>query len=75
MVPKLIRSSQPWNEGLPVSLVSVFALVKHGAGCDYAVWSKSADAWLINTDCIIDSLVYMPLPNDSVGIVVPVEYR
>ena len=64
-------------EGVMVSLVSVFTLVKHDAGCDYAVWSKDADAYghLIETDCIIDSLVYTQLPNDSVGVLVPVEFR
>ena len=62
-------------EGVPVTLVSVFNLVKHDAGCDYAVWSKTADAYLIETDCIIDSLVHMQLSDDSVCIVVPVEFR
>ena len=64
-------------EGVTVSLVSVFTLVRHDAGCDYAVWSKDADAYghLIETDCIIDSLAYTQLPNDRVGVLVPVEFR
>jgi len=36
-------------EGVPVTLISVFNLVKHDAGCDYAVWSKTADAYSKNT--------------------------
>jgi hypothetical protein len=62
-------------DDVPVSLVTVFELVKLHAGTGYAVWKKTDTSLLIEAHAIADVLVTTVLPNDMLGSVVPIEFR
>jgi len=62
-------------EGVATSLVSFLSLVKKEAGSGYAVWANSGVTQLIETTSIVDTVVYSNLANNSVGIILPLEFR
>ena len=61
--------------GVAITLISAYNLSKlepHG----YSVWKVSeAPAKFIETDTILETLVYSDLPNGNLGILLPLEYR
>ena len=63
-------------EGVAVSLLSLLSLVRAEAGSGYSVWTRGGDdATLVETGCILETVLYSNLANNTVGIILPVEFR
>jgi len=62
-------------EGIALSIVTPFSLVKHDAGKSYAVWQPSESAEIIETDRILDTVVHTVLPSGKVGTILPADYK
>jgi hypothetical protein len=62
-------------DAVPVSLVTVFELVKLHSGTGYAVWRNTDKSILIEAHTIIDVLITSDMPDDLMGSIVPIEFR
>ena len=63
-------------EGAPISMVSVYRLVKHNAAHGHSILEAlDADAQFIETERILDTVVYSRMPANRVDVLLPLEYR
>ena len=61
--------------GLPITMVSAFAVHRLDDKCGHSVWTCSEESMFIETDQILDTVVYSALPNGKVAILLPLEFR
>ena len=62
-------------EGVALTCLSPFKLVKHEADAGYAVWETSDNIEIFETQDIIDTVPYSELPTGHVGKVLPTDSK
>ena len=62
--------------GLPISMISNFNVHKFDAHCGHSIWTPAQDQNIfIETDQILDTVVYSELPDGKVSVLIPSEFR
>ena len=63
-------------QGVPVSEVSMFNIIHADAEQGWSIWEAATGAHeLIETDCIVDAVVYCQLSSTRIKVLVPLHHR
>ena len=63
-------------QGVPVSEVSMFNIIHSDAEQGWSIWEAATGAHeLIETDCIVDAVVYCQLSSTRIKVLVPLHHR
>ena len=63
-------------QGVPVSVVSMFNIIHADAEQGWSIWEAATGGHeLIETDCIVDAVVYCQLSGTKIKVLVPLHHR
>ena len=62
--------------GLPTTMISTFDIHKLEADCGHSIWTHvDGNRCCIETEQILDTVVYSDRPDGKVAVLLPLEYR
>ena len=62
-------------QGVPISLISPYVIHKLEADCGHSVWTPLDNNSFVESDQILDTVVYSARPDGKVAILLPLEFR
>jgi hypothetical protein len=62
-------------QGVPISLISPYVIHKLEADCSHSVWTPLDNNSFVESDQILDTVVYSARPDGKVAILLPLEFR